>query len=436
MSFPFGSRIIILWLAMPGLALAEHPRHELPSIQTLKTFLEDGIVRQADLDQILAAAKQARLLHSKSPIPDYAHGLVLLKRDELARALDCFEASLKRDPTYLPAWRARLRTRLLRGQTDSFRAECLSLAEIVGDDAMPWESEDRHEAAAWLGRIAGFLSLPEVELMPANSRDYFEWMLTSAFGKSQQSGDANSYYAAGRQTLLEDYEHFKKILKEELDAKLHQQESHLAELEFRRRELEQRAESLERIAEQLKNRLADRREDAARELKTLGKGYDALNQTRWRVLQLMRQTQQDVVRLHLELATRGIFGLEAERQPVMLQLRQELLKYRNQYLVLQWQGANVQTQGRRIVADRADAARRYELVKKRIGHQIETVNRRQQRFQTESEKIQDESQILSETSLQQQLSDASRYLELDEQAELARFIEQAGRQQATLGFSH
>jgi hypothetical protein len=104
----------LILLGMPAVCAAALPEDESQSIAALKTLLHDGLVRRVPLNQVAQTVTEAKRFQPNDPLWDYAHGLVLFSRVQPAKAVECFKAALKQRPTYLPAWQALLRTRLIR----------------------------------------------------------------------------------------------------------------------------------------------------------------------------------------------------------------------------------------------------------------------------------------------------------------------------------
>lgn len=406
---------------MPSMAYSEPNPIDISTVGHLKTLLNEGIVQPAASREISKTTVLLRLHKPGSPIPDYASGLVWLTRNEFSRAFDCFEAALEQDDAYLPAWKVQLRTRLIRNQPELFKTDCLKLARLVGDPRAWDNPKQRDEAAKWLGQIAGFLTLPDVKLMTEKERTYFEWLVESKFPT-----ELHPLYMAGRQTVQKEYDNLHDVFEEDFQKQMDQLDEELEALEDRKLKLDRRVDSLKLMEGQLKIRLTQRQKKAERQLKGLGKGYESLNKAARSLLQLMQQTQSDVGRLYIELASQGIIGIKAEQQPVMIQLRQELIKYLEEYRQLARRGAQVRSKGYQVIADRTEAIRRYQRVKGNIQRQVAGVYQRQNRLDAASEKIRREDQQALKESLRKQLADPANFFELDEQTELTRLIEQAG----------
>ena len=428
-SHPIGKAIaisVILAGGVAGLSRADPPATESKTLSALKTLLEEGIARRGSLDQIAQTVRVARQSDPDDPVFDYAHGLVLLSRVQPAKAVLSFEAALERRPTYLPAWQALLRTRLIHKDMKSFQTEALKLAKLARDAAGVWRDEsERVEAAKWLGRAAGFLSLPDGDLLKAEERERFESAL-----KRELGSEFDAIFAGARDTLLEDYQKLQQKLKQEFDKESKDQtkkaDTELAELEDRDEELDKKTETLKLTADQWKDWLDQRVKKADQELKTLETQYKTLEQAAQGVSQLIQQTQVDLGRMQTSLSLQGIRGTRMEAQPAVLQLQQELGKYQTQYLTLEQRGANVLSQAQQVLAARAGAVRRYQQATGKIVEQTDAFNRWKKTIEKASQKVVNQNPALLNQSLKKRLSLPASYFELDEKAELVRLIQQAG----------
>ena len=394
--------------------------------QTLMSLRDDGIVRRVSLSEVARTVQSAKRSVADEAVLDYAHGLVLLSRVQPAKAIACFESALKHNSAYLPAWQALLRTRLIRKDMKNLETQSLQLAKVVQSPEVSWQEESqRKDAAAWLGEVAGFLALPEAGLMKPEEQRRFEANLQQALG----SGFASDF-TAGKQTLQKTYEALRKGLESEVDQESENQdkkaEDELAELAGKSDELDEKAESLKLSADQWKDWLDERVKKADDELKTLEAEFQKLDQSAQGVSQLIQQTQLDVARYQTELAAQGIRGRDADQQPAMLQLRQELVKYQRQYQALEQRAARILLQGRQVLAARTLAVKKYQKATGKIVRESETLSRWKKSVEKASDKLESRDSKTVARSLKKRLSMPASYFELDEKAELSKMIEQAG----------
>ncbi len=121
----------LILAGIPRVGGADEKPGESKSVPALKTLLNEGLIRRESLNQISQTVQAAKILMPDDPTLDYAHGLVLLSRVQPAKAVECFEAALERQPTYVPAWKALLRTRLIRKEMKTFQTEALQFAKLA-----------------------------------------------------------------------------------------------------------------------------------------------------------------------------------------------------------------------------------------------------------------------------------------------------------------
>ncbi len=406
-------------------ASSDAPQKAQAVTELLETLLEDGLVRRVPFSQVSQTVRQARSALPESPIPDYAHGLVLLGRIQTDKAVSRFAAALEREPTYLPAWKALLRTRLVRQQTKSFQDESLKLAKLAGTKVSVWQSEEqRKDAAVWLGRTIGFLSLPECDVLEPQELSRLEAELKSHLGD-----DLAADFGLGRDGLLEDRQQLEQSLKKEFAQESARREKKanddLEDLTDREEELEDKAETLELTADQWKDWLDEAQKKSDQKLKDLQKQYATLDEAGQKISQLIQQTQVSVGRFQTQLAFRGIRGVQADQQPGMIQLRRELSQYQSQYQALEQRATGLVLQGRQVAAGQAAAILRYQQATGKIGRESATLTRWKKSVEKESAKLGNQDHQALEAKFQRRLSQVASYFELDAKTELKRLIEQA-----------
>ncbi len=367
-------------------------------------------------------------LNRKTPCWITPHGLVLQSRVQPKQAVLCFEAALKRQPAYLPAWQALLRTRLIRKDLKSLQSESLELARLAKSEEAAWpEDSERQQAAFWLGKIVGYLSLPEVDLLKDADRKRFESDLKTRLGTPLAAA-----FAAGQTALQTDYQKLRQDLAKDIQQEAKHQEKKagddLANLADKGQNLDKKTETLKLTAEQWKDQIEQQMKKTDQQLKVLEAEYKTLSQALQGVSKLVLQTQIDIGRVRTTLELGGMRGVRLDQHPAMLQRRQELLKYENQFLSLQQRGATVISQGRQLLTTRTVAVQKYQQATGNIVRQTETLTRWKKNVEETSKQIANQGQAKTKPglSLEKRLSLATSYFELDEKAELTRLIQQAG----------
>ena len=403
-------------------AFPDGPQTTSPAVKALQGLRDEGFRSRVDFRKVSNAAARARIAMPNSPIPEYAYGLILLSRVQPERAVTCFKAAIDRDTSYLPAWKALLQTRLTRRQTDDFRKESLKLAELASSQQVTWQNpQDRREAAVWLGRMMGFLSLPHVSLLHAEERSRLEAALISKLGKELKMS-----YAAGQTELRKDREQLETDLKKEAaQASAIQQKQNLTELSVlndRGEEIDEKAEILELTTEQWDEWLRESHDAADNQLKDLQKQYDTLSRAAQLISQLIQQTQYSVGRYQTQLGVRGIRGVQADQQAGLIELRRELLQYQQQYQALEQRAAAIVSQGRQIAARQAAVQLRYQQATGKITRESAILDRWKKSVAKETDKIGKQDFQTLETKLKRRLYQVPSYFKLDAEEELNRLI--------------
>ncbi|HUG91148.1 MAG TPA: hypothetical protein VML55_09955, partial [Planctomycetaceae bacterium] len=170
--------------------LAPEPGRGSPLDRAAAGAVEAILQAGFDARSIEPAAIERLALSAGKPGPrdsrvEYARGLVLLKHLKHREAVAAFEAATQSAPPCLPAWHALVRAQLTLKQADA----ALARAEELADPRAGWPHESGVEAAAWLGRLAGYLALDGVDLVqPAALVAAHEARVRLALGEGRTKG--------------------------------------------------------------------------------------------------------------------------------------------------------------------------------------------------------------------------------------------------------
>ena len=150
------------------------------------------------------------------------------------------------------------------------RTDSLNLAKLAGDFEVVWPSDRREQAAEFLGRVAGFLALPGVDILESLPRAEFE----SSVGELI-TARLEAPFNTGRKSLLKDYDALRVNIDEQIREKTNRQNEktakRLSNLKERRKELTSKAETLKLTADQWKDRIDKQLSDADKKLELLQK---------------------------------------------------------------------------------------------------------------------------------------------------------------------
>src|SRR5262245_21063736 len=121
----------------------------------LKNAFEEGfVIGPRHLQEAVKNLNLARRAAPGDPRVEYAHGLVLLKQSQMKPAVAQFEAALKQDGRYWPAWQAAIWACLVDKQYDAGLDKLDDYAKVVQAAENPDEvSEAQRDAARWIGQL-------------------------------------------------------------------------------------------------------------------------------------------------------------------------------------------------------------------------------------------------------------------------------------------
>jgi len=422
---PGRTMLMLAVCSLPAVCNAADKTREAAFATHLEQLLQDGLHGRFNSSSVNRHAAAARRLRPDDPAVEYAAGLVMLKRIRIPQAVRQLQAAVRKSPSYLPAWKVLLRTRLAQKDAKSLRKESARLADAVVNQRTRWtQPAERNEAAELLGRVVGFLELPDVDLLPAGELREFDADLQRRLGAGFRSS-----YERGKSGLLADFKKLqaeveRDVLKQSLKQRRETGDK-LSEIEKKQAAAKSKKEKLERTAAQWKSRLGEQTAAAKKQLGELKKDYLALQTADARVARLATQTTIDIGKLRTELALRGIRGRLADMQPVMLRLQQESTRYTTQRLALQQRAARVRLQVARVITGYTAATREYQKATGRIVSQDASVKTWQKLLAKTSANINSKTPSKrTAVRLKAQLKEVASYFELDFEAEAQRLLKQ------------
>ena len=400
---------------------ADSPR-DAAFASRLEQLLKTGLHGRLDLSRLNRHAAAARRYRPKDPSVAYAYGLVMLKRARIPQATAKFRVALRKSPIYLPAWRALLRTRLVRKDRKSLLREAKRLADTLSNSRIKWSVGGQNDGAEFLGRIVGFLELPKVDFLSAKELAEFDADLKRRLGT--KFGPA---YAKGKVKLQSDFRQLqaqvaRDLIKEKLKSRRKTDEK-LSAIEDRKAAADKKEKNLQLTAAQWKSWIGKQSVTARKRLAELQKDYRALQAADARVSRLSTQTTIEIGRLQTEFAVRGIRGSRADLNPGIRRLRQDSIRYRNQRFALQRRAAGVRLQARGVLAAYAGAARNYRNATGKIVKNDASVKRWQGILRKTSANLKKRQRSKEKANLRKnRLSQVASFFELDFEAETKRLL--------------
>ena len=189
----------IAWLVA---ATAARAADEDPFAGQMRALLEKGFDRQQRLPVVRSYYETAQRLQPFDPRPDYAWGLVCLKRQANDDARQALATALQQPAALGPAGcQAAIRVLVQQGQYDQTLDALAAYGRALGQPKLlPLGVEQRQQSAAWLGRMMAYLALPTV--CPAKLRERLtatEQALAASLG-----GELQPVYLQGKRQLTAD----------------------------------------------------------------------------------------------------------------------------------------------------------------------------------------------------------------------------------------
>jgi hypothetical protein len=414
--------------ASPEPQAAAAPPADAASAEAIRTILDAGFRTRAA--GATAATPPAAAAGRDSRV-EYARGLVLLKQLKHRDAAAAFQAAASSRPPYLPAWQALIRTQLTLKEGDAALEQAERLAAQIADPAVPWSDEVRREAAAWLGRVAGYLALDGVELVdPPALRTAHETRVRLAL--DEPLWDA---WSRGRESIHRAHQ---ALLKERAAARAtiaaDQEEQHqgrAAEIEAERTELDEKTETLKLTAREWQAWLDEQLSQTEKKLTALQKDFATLDAAAREVSNEIFRQQQELASLRLrpEVNLPGT-SLASQRS---LQIQQEALERQTQIARLQAQfdglaarANTVSAQARALLAQRTAAAKRFERATGQLARQDATLRKWSQLLDKAANR--NEPKAAAESNqyrlLSGRLTLVATYFELEPDAERKRLLEE------------
>jgi hypothetical protein len=392
----------------------------------LQQILEMGLVQRADLKRVDRRIEQAVVRYSDAPCLHFAHGLILQDRLLRKEAAEEFATAVRLDRSCGPAWRSLIQFRLTEKEPDRLCDDLVEFAEALAKSRLDWRATERHELAVWLGRVHGFLLLDEVQIV---SREALNHNLAIVHRRLPQV--LHSDYEAGLQKLSTDYDKLLTDIELEIagdESKTARKTADkLTELKERRQEIKRKSNTAALTKEQWESWLKEQLTTTGKRLEELKQDYEKLEAADRKLISLDLQTELDRQRLRTEYGLQGIAGADIDRQPGVLRMEQERLRYANERLSLQQQAVRVKSAARANIVARADAIRRYEQATGDIREEDATLTRWQQAINRSTLKVKEKAaSTASRKRLLRKLSLPTTYFEVDEKVEAQRLLRQFG----------
>ena len=335
--------------------------------ENLKQAFDQGFVSGSKhLHAAQKQIEQARQAAPRDPRVEYAAGLMLLKQTQPKPALARFEAALKLDKNYWPAWQGAIWVHLAEKQIETGLKQLDEFAPIVQEAEHPEEvSEAQRETARWMGQLF------EAALATADSKktreqvasheehllEAFEDELSEAFGDGretmrdrifeleQESGLAQA--AAGRSA-----ERRKKDKSDKLSREID--------------DLGKAKQTAAKSAEEWKDWLDDVTAKADKQLGLLERDYKFLNQRAGSLMQSIILIGQQITALESYMNTQqyrnqaqgSVYGTNASWQ--LMQSQNQMFGYQLDYNATLGRMSGVAEQGALVAQQKADAIQRYE----------------------------------------------------------------------------
>lgn len=416
-----------LWVGMASAAEAPRQSASPAFAAQLRAIFVVGLNRQNSFSEIQTHVAKARSLNSQSPAVDYAFGLVMLKRLEIDRAADGFQAALAIDPTYMPARRALIRLRLMRKDAKTLLTEVAEFAGAIANTSAPWESDESRTAAAeYLGRVIGFLARPETRLTLPDALQTAEVDVENRLGTNYIDA-----YLRGVEQLSRDFEALTVDDVDEADKRTDRKHreatAKIERLKGRSEEAGRAAESLALSKEELKTKFEAELKDLDKQLATLEKEYSALSESAKRAEDMMIQTRTDISRLQTELDLRGIRGREARLQPPLVQLQQELNQQQERYSDLEQRAAELLETARQLTVAREAASEQYRAQTGELARRSDSVEKWNKALEKNSKKTKETVEAGSPArQVKKNLSSPNNFFPLDIPAEADRLLVEHG----------
>jgi hypothetical protein len=336
---------------------------------SIRAVLDDGFGRgQRGLQDARSHAQSADRGEGTDPRVPYAYGIVLLKHLKYRDALEQFEfAAAAGNGAYLPASKARIRTRFQLKQYDAGLKDAEELARRLRYRSFPWSDSKSRSGAHWLGRVIGYFALPKVKLVNSKTLSSREAVLRKLLGEDLQQA-----FDGGRTSIEQEYEEQQASLNLEGAALAAKRKDKLKQeadkIESRRQLVKDQAKTVNLTAKEWKNWLDEQLELTNKQLAVLKKDYGVLDAATNAISRQITEVQFEMRRLSMQaqFAFRQRRRLREDDRHncryeyLYQQLDNQLEKYHLQRLTLFRRSQGVLAQARSVVAKRSEAQQRYQ----------------------------------------------------------------------------
>ncbi len=392
-----------------------------------------------DSKQPLSKARRhyqiARKQNPKDPRLDYALGLAVLKKFDYEEATKLFQTAAENEnAVYLPAWQSLIGLHLMQGSGEAFQKDTLKLAQLAVNANAQWIGEDQAPAAAaWLGEVGGYLSLPKVEFLKPEDRTAWEQQLKTALG-STRLADWNRGLAQLRERhaeLKQEIQEKQQEVKTRLEQSANKTTTKLSE---RKQELEQQQKEAQQSATEWKAWYDKQIKLSQTQLAQLQKDYIVLDAVGKRLNGIILQTQQDIYQLNLQVQNeqrtrsnaenrrRAFFGPNGN-EILLARKQQELLRYQQQYSALEQQAFRMISQAKQTMAARQAIVIRYQTATGQIVQKDQALARWKSMVEKSSLKAAAKANDTNPLeALEKRLTIVSSYFPMDFETEKTRLL--------------
>lgn len=396
----------------------------------IRTILEYGFRRgRRGLQDAGSQARSARLGKGTDPRVSYAYGIVLLKHLKYRGALEQFGSAVEAgNGSYLPAWKAQIRTRFLLKQYDAGLKDAEKLARRLQHPSVPWSDTESRSGAHWLGRVVGYFAIPKVDLVNSETLSSREAVLRKILGE-----DLEQAFDGGQASIKQEYDEQRANLNlagAVIEAKQKDKLKQKAEkLESRRQLVKQQAETVEMTAKEWRNWLNEQLELTDKQLSVLKKDHAVLDAATNAISRQMNDIQLEMRRLSVQSqfsSRRGQRQRDRRYERLIQLLDNQLLKYQSQRVALVRRTQGVIAQARSVIAKRSAAMQRYQ---KATGQLLKTdktlrkwsmvLKKAKEKQATKAAKESPQARVLA-----RRLVAISTYFPLDPEAEKQRLLEE------------
>lgn len=295
------------------------------------------------------------------PRAAYVLGLIALRQGQPGEAIEAFQrAKTIQRLHYYPAWQALIRTQLSSKSTETLFPLLGQFADALQDDQARWvQRDDPQEAFQWLGRVVGYMELPEVGMV--GDEQHRRWLDPLELRLDEVQAEA---YHAGRGAVWDRYEALTERWKQRRDATAQRRrevvEQERQEVSAKQGDLERKQQEIGLTAKELKLRYDREMAETGQQLQRIQQEYQAVESAAVRTLGLINETA-GVLDRHRVLLERGSPGSSEFQTRRRIAVNGDLLvHYQNQLASLETQAVRLKDQASAVVARRTAAASSYQ----------------------------------------------------------------------------